>query len=65
MSAMDKQISPGRVRELLEEHGIDVTAREWPDTPGRVVIGGVAYAPATVSGTLLADGEPVFSAAWR
>lgn len=65
MSAMEKQISPGRVRELLEDHGIDVTAQEWPGTPGRVVIGGVAYEPATVSGTLLADGEPVFSAAWR
>lgn len=65
MSSMEStQIRPGDVRDMLEALELDVTVSHWPH-PGYVVVAGVRYEPTGLPGTLLANGETMFSTAWR
>ncbi len=65
MSVMETPIiTPGDVRDILELLELDVTAPAWPH-PGYIIVGGKRYEPTGLPGTLLVNGEQMFSTSWR
>lgn len=57
-------ITPGEIRDMLSEAGIDITAPSWP-SPGYVVANGEILVPTDRPGVLRVNGEDRYSAAWR
>lgn len=55
--------TPGAIRVMLAEAGIDVTASTWPE-PGFVVANDETLVPTPLRGVLIVNGIPRYSQAW-